>query len=165
MRVAMPRLGLYPTAQLRRAALRRHPPPDHIPPCLSMDPPTKGPPDGVTKKAPVDDHDDNGVAASWLMLKISSPSLRVVRPLRRRRRARGGIGLWPAAILPPAWPVVNAPCAPFYIGKHPHFRHSAARKTGGRPTSSVQWLEFRPDSGSDRTKEKGGAATRQGRTA
>ncbi len=62
-------------------------------------------------------------------------------------------------------PVVNAPHAPFYIGKHPHFQRSAARKTGRRLPSSVQWLKFRPDSGSDRTKEKGGATTRQGRTA
>ena len=76
------------------------------------------------------------------MLDISSPPLWVVRPLRRRRRARGGgSGYGLRSFYPSARPVVNAPCAPFYIGKHPHLWRGATRKTGKWLPSSVQWLE------------------------
>ncbi len=72
---------------------------------------------GVAKKAPVDDHDS--VAAPWLMLEISSPSLRVVRPLRRRRRARGGSsGYGLRSFYPRCGRLSTLPAAPFYIGKH-----------------------------------------------
>ena len=153
-------------------ALRRHHPSGRVPrydestrqqggprrPCRATD--ERSHQVDVTEKARADDHDDNGAEARWLMLNMSSPSFRVVRPLRRRRRAGGGssgYGLW--LFYPSARPVVNAPCAPFYIGKHQHFWRSAARETGIGLSSSVQWLQSRPYPGSDRTKEKGGGTT------
>ncbi len=133
--------------------------------CLSRAPSTKRPPGPRREKALVDDHGDNGAAAAWLMLEIGSPSLRVVRPWRRRRRARGGSpGYGLRSFYPRRGRLSTHSAPPFYIGKQAHLWCSTAPRTGRRLSASVQWLEFRSASGSDRAKEKGGATTRQGRT-